>query len=116
TPTSPQTFIGRLANGVSVELVGLSETPSTAKSWWRADGSPLPDAPYVRMSGGSNIIRGVPPSEEIRREVAVRVNAKLDNGAEDDPATVSWGLAPSSQSMSSSLDRPRSPDVEGVVY
>ncbi len=33
---------------VTIELVGISSHPSTAKSWWKPDGSPLAKRPYAR--------------------------------------------------------------------
>jgi len=40
-----------LPSGVTVELLGVSEHPSKGKPWWRPDGSPLPQAPYERVTG-----------------------------------------------------------------
>jgi hypothetical protein len=39
-------FSTTLANGVTVDLVGLCEHPSEGKRWWRADGSLLEESPY----------------------------------------------------------------------
>jgi len=42
-------FVATFSNGVSVELIGLSENPSAEASWWRPDGTPLEKRPYHRM-------------------------------------------------------------------
>ncbi|NQV34083.1 MAG: M56 family metallopeptidase, partial [Phycisphaeraceae bacterium] len=39
-----------LPNGVTVELLGLCEHPSTGKQWWSPDGSLLESAPYQKSS------------------------------------------------------------------
>jgi hypothetical protein len=39
-------FSATLANGVTVELLGVCEHPSEGKRWWRADGSLLEESPY----------------------------------------------------------------------
>jgi RNA polymerase sigma factor (sigma-70 family) len=103
--------IGKLADGVSIELIGLSNSPSNGKNWWRADGTSLPDAPYAKMNGRYHIESG---TADVSREAAVRINRKLDKDAES--ATVWWGLQPSSGSMGGGMNRPRSPDVEGEIF
>jgi len=40
-------WIARLTNGVTVELLGVSENPSQDRPWWRPDGSPLPSDPMI---------------------------------------------------------------------
>ena len=45
-------FTAELANGVTVELVGICEHPSEGKQWWQPDGSMLEKAPYKKMNGG----------------------------------------------------------------
>jgi hypothetical protein len=82
-------YTARLKNGISVELIGVSEHPSAGKPWWRADGSPLSKAPYRRMNGSvSSDDVGV-----VRREFAMRINAIPDG--KTDPATVNWDFASS---------------------
>ena len=49
-------LIARLPNGVTVELVGVSEHPSEGKEWWRPTGMPFEEPPYagteeVRLPG-----------------------------------------------------------------
>ncbi|MHC4497509.1 MAG: HEAT repeat domain-containing protein [Planctomycetota bacterium] len=44
--TAQSPFKATLANGVTVELVGVCEHPSEGRQWWRPDGSPLKEAPY----------------------------------------------------------------------
>ncbi len=50
-PTSKTT----LMNGTTVELVGLSEYPSTGKKWWRPNGTLLETVPSLKQSGGIKI-------------------------------------------------------------
>jgi beta-lactamase regulating signal transducer with metallopeptidase domain len=42
-------FKATLPNGVTVELVGVCEHPSTGKQWWKPDGSILEKAPYEKL-------------------------------------------------------------------
>jgi beta-lactamase regulating signal transducer with metallopeptidase domain len=44
-------FSAIMANGVSVELLGVCEHPSAGKQWWRPDGSELEERPYDRIGG-----------------------------------------------------------------
>jgi predicted Ser/Thr protein kinase len=39
-------FSTTLANGITVELVGVCTDPSVGQQWWKPDGSPLPESPY----------------------------------------------------------------------
>ncbi len=51
SPKKPDgTFAVTLPNGVTVELVGLSEHPSEGKKWWRPDGTFWEDRPYEEFS------------------------------------------------------------------
>ena len=45
-PKELSKFKTTLPNGITVELVGISEYPSAGKKWWRGDGSILENAPY----------------------------------------------------------------------
>ncbi len=42
-------FIATLPNGVTVELFGICEHPSTGKQWWRPDGSILSQRPFEKL-------------------------------------------------------------------
>ena len=42
-------FIATLPNGVTVELFGICEHPSTGKQWWRPDGSKLSQRPFEKL-------------------------------------------------------------------
>jgi RNA polymerase sigma factor (sigma-70 family) len=74
-----------LANGVSVEVVGIAGHGSTDERWWRADGTPLPVAPYARLN-----VRVNAGADQVAREVAVRVRDRVAGTAE--PATVIWNV------------------------
>lgn len=53
-PTSPSatgSFTAKFRNGISVELLGVSEHPSKKTSWWRPDGSPLAEPPCDPLKG-----------------------------------------------------------------
>jgi hypothetical protein len=68
-PPADSPWKGTLPNGVMVELVGLSESPSAGRPWWKPDGSPLADAPYdepLRTSFAS--------PHQVTREIAVRLS------------------------------------------
>jgi len=47
--TSLPPFTAKLANGVTVELVGVCEHPSEGKQWWRPDGSKLSQRPFEKL-------------------------------------------------------------------
>jgi len=42
-------FAASLANGATVELIGVCEHPSDGKQWWRPDGEVLGSPPYKRL-------------------------------------------------------------------
>ena len=83
---APDTFVGTLNNGVSMEVIGVSENPSRRKPWWKADGSPLVLAPYNRMFGSVTPAKG---SGRITREVAVVINDQSNQG---EKAEVRWSV------------------------
>jgi RNA polymerase sigma factor (sigma-70 family) len=77
-------LVGRLTNGVSIEIVGINENPSPGKPWWEADGTPAP-----RPSAQRRVI--VPPLKGyISREVMVKIN-RVVTGTPN-PATVKWDM------------------------
>ncbi|MBP7052678.1 MAG: right-handed parallel beta-helix repeat-containing protein [Phycisphaerae bacterium] len=45
TKPSDSGLVARLANGVTIELLGVCEHPNESNQWWRADGLPLQKAP-----------------------------------------------------------------------
>ena len=57
-----------LPSGVTVELIGVSESPSAGKPWWRPDGSPLASGPYSRIGEQTS-----PGPNERSREFAIRL-------------------------------------------
>ena len=68
-PGGRQRLAATLPSGVEVELLGVCEHPSTGKTWWRPDGSPLAEAPYEDVTG--NVL---PDPDERAREFAARVS------------------------------------------
>jgi len=79
--------VGRLASGVTVELIGVCESPSSGKQWWQADGTLLATAPYWSMT--SMGVQMPMAAGTIKREFAARV-AKLPVGGNGEPASARW--------------------------
>ena len=46
TQMTSKSWAVTMADGVTVELVGVARSPSKGQSWWRPDGSRLAEAPY----------------------------------------------------------------------
>jgi RNA polymerase sigma factor (sigma-70 family) len=69
-------WVRSLPNGATIEVVGISPHPSGPLTWWRPDGSPLPQPPCdrsnTRISSDQNVVF---------RSVVVRVT-NLPEGAE----------------------------------
>jgi RNA polymerase sigma factor (sigma-70 family) len=104
----PADLVGRLSNGVSVEIVGINEFPSTGKQWWAADGKPAP-APYTSMR-----VQIQPLSGYLRREVAVKINHSVQGLS--DPATVQWNMENSRGAASSNIEGARDDSIDAEVY
>ena len=66
---SASPFEARLPNGVTVELLGVAESPSKGRPWWRPDGSPLAGRPYDSLDDAM-----VASQFEIVRELAFRLD------------------------------------------
>ena len=69
TTASQSPLEARLPNGVTVELLGMAESPSKDRPWWRLDGSPLAGRPYDSL--GDPMVAG--PNETVR-ELAVQLD------------------------------------------
>jgi hypothetical protein len=100
-------LVGRLANGVSIEIVGINENPSTGKQWWAADGKPA-SAPYTRIRTTAS-----PEWEYLCRETAVKINRLVSRSSE--PATVAWYWLNCNATMSSNLEGAVDPSVDAEV-
>jgi hypothetical protein len=74
----------RLANGITVDLVGVSSSPPAPGSWHLPDGSPLIEVPYDRQPG-----RVQPGPDQQAREFAVRLRG-LPAGS----PTCRWDIRP----------------------
>ncbi|HEY7088587.1 MAG TPA: sigma-70 family RNA polymerase sigma factor [Tepidisphaeraceae bacterium] len=83
----PLAYTAHLKNGVWIELLGVCEHPSKDHPWWRADGSPMPHAPYDHLAGQLNIAG----ANIVVREVALRVHTII-NGKSDRSAVL-WDRA-----------------------
>jgi RNA polymerase sigma factor (sigma-70 family) len=93
-PLAPEGFVGRLKNGVSIEVVGLCKSPSKQQQWWVADGEPLGGVPPYEDIGATLI----PDLSSQALEIAVKVNSAITGS--QDSATVNWYL-PHSGGMAS---------------
>ena len=70
-PASAQAAVPRvdLGDGVTVELVAVSDAREEGKQWWRPDGTPLPEAPCVTQP-----LRWHTSPRETRREFVFRIS------------------------------------------
>ncbi len=93
----------RLPNGVTVELIGVAENPSTDRPWWQPDGSWLAWRPYRRLGTSVEV-----SENEIAREFAVRLS-----NTPSEPVGVQWKIDPCS---ASALGNPlvRTGNVQGM--
>ena len=74
-------FAAPLPNGVTVELLGVAESPANDRPWWRPDGAPLDGRPYDRLDDAMVAGQG-----QIVRELAVR----LDHLPAEPVSTLWW--------------------------
>ncbi len=68
-----QDFAVTLADGVTVELVGVARNPSAESPWWRPDGTPMDQRPYQKT--GSKLKR---VEKQDAYEFAVRIDGADD--------------------------------------
>jgi RNA polymerase sigma factor (sigma-70 family) len=85
SPQRAADLVGKLSNGVSVEVIGINEYPATGKAWWTAEGNAAAPELHINIHGNIDPISGY-----LRREVAVRINHAV--AGNPDPATVHWYL------------------------
>jgi beta-lactamase regulating signal transducer with metallopeptidase domain len=93
-PSDP--FTVKLPDGITVELLGVAENPSTDKPWWRPDGSPLAQRPYGTLHTLTNGGEGYLP-----REVVVSLG-----NLPSEPASVQLLSDPPYNAAGGGLDRP----------
>ncbi|MDB5328234.1 MAG: polymerase sigma factor, sigma-70 family [Phycisphaerales bacterium] len=67
--------VARLADGFSIEVIGLGEYPSAGKNWWAANGAPLTAEPYPQFSGVAHPWKTELP---LKRQFALRVLPPAD--------------------------------------
>ncbi|UCE49456.1 MAG: hypothetical protein JSW47_04800, partial [Phycisphaerales bacterium] len=65
-----------LANGATVEFIGVCENPSAGKQWWGPDGSPLDYVPYINTEP-----YGRPRDDRKLYEFAWRINHSSRGGS-----------------------------------
>jgi hypothetical protein len=104
---APSKAVGRLNNGVSIEIVGLCQSPSQGRQWWDAGGAPLETRPYAKMNGELQVDPGY-----LIREIAIKVS---DQAADSpDPASVPWSIDNSGGSSSSTPEDAHGHNVMGI--
>ncbi|HEY7088588.1 MAG TPA: sigma-70 family RNA polymerase sigma factor [Tepidisphaeraceae bacterium] len=110
-PTSaPAPLAAVLPDGVGVELIGLSENPSTGKAWWRGDGSPLAKPPYQLNRVANGVVK--PDPGQLAREIAVRINYQVQGSNE--PANVRWYVREASGSIGANPFNDRNQPITDV--
>jgi hypothetical protein len=81
-PDVKRRWIRSFPNGATIEVVGISPYPSTPRSWWAPDGTPLAEAPcdpgVKHFAGGE---------DDVYRAVAVRITG------EPEGADVDWSVS-----------------------
>jgi RNA polymerase sigma factor (sigma-70 family) len=97
-------LVGRLSNGVSIQVVGINENPSTGKQWWAVDGKPTP-APYARMHA-----KLWPQHRDICLEAAIKTNNLVSGSSE--PASVIWYWVGANGSSSANLEGAIDPSID----
>src|SRR5206468_2823110 len=78
-------FIGRLPNGVWVEILGVTNEPFDGHAWWQADGSPLPGPPLPKFFD-KPIPQMQPDAKERFRQIALRWHRPADVGMAGGPS------------------------------
>jgi hypothetical protein len=107
-PDAPPISSATLSNGVSFEVLGLSENPSAGKQWWLANGDLLTTPPYARMRAKS-----WPNPGSIPREIAVSINDSV-NGSTD-PATMAWSVVGEQGASSATAEDRNGKPISGVT-
>ena len=74
--TAPSKWKATLANGATVEFIGICENPSAGKQWWGPDGSPLDYVPYINTEPYSQ-----PRTDRKLYEFAWRINYSSRGGS-----------------------------------
>ena len=62
-----------LPGNITIELLGISENPSTNRPWWRPDGSPLLSVPDITSTGRAN------EEGKTAREILVKTDGLADS-------------------------------------
>jgi RNA polymerase sigma factor (sigma-70 family) len=99
--SASQQYIGKLSDGPSIEILGIAEHDDATgqpTQWWAADGSPLDFGPYAQMGGKVSLYHSA--TQNIEREMAVRINANITGSAEN--ASTTWHFVGSNGAGASS--------------
>jgi beta-lactamase regulating signal transducer with metallopeptidase domain len=104
-PPAQAEYEKQVEGDISLEIVGISESPSTPTSWWQPDGSPLAQAPYTK-----SFDKAIPQADvTFAREFAIRI-------LRPDSATIDIQFNPPSNVIASSFPPAGQPDKKpGVV-
>jgi|GEM_PF-3055090 len=71
TPPLPAiAFSAKLADGVSIEVLGVGENPSRNQPWWNADGSPIANPAFPEFDSRTES----PRAKTLLREIVLRVS------------------------------------------
>lgn len=82
----PPPLVAKLSNGISIEILGVSEHPSVGRPWWSASGLPLPNPVYQRVRAQFDATK----VGDVAREFAIRVQATATNAIEQ--SVVDWHI------------------------
>ena len=82
-----------LPNGVTLQLIAVSTSPSFDRPWWKPDGSPVDAPPYEHMGSRPHSdpsqrcyelavrVTGLPPGEQLQRSVGGGAKYYVNGGA-----------------------------------
>ncbi len=99
---------GRLADGVSVSILGIHVRIYSPTGWWAANGDPLALAPCTGMQERPFDSRG-----HLLRTMVLEIDGRVQGST--DPATVVWSMQNSWGWNQWRIEGANSPDAEGAV-
>jgi hypothetical protein len=114
TPASMASFnpagvtTGRLADGVSISILGIHGEIYSPTGWWQANGDQLAVAPCVGMQ-----YRPFNSTGNSGREVVLQINRAVQGLP--DPATVEWNIENSMGWSQRRIEGPNPSNAEGAV-
>jgi hypothetical protein len=109
SPATPATaVIGRLADGVSVAIIGIHEDMFSPTGWWQANGDPVDVAPctgmqYRRLNSPGNLVRAM----------VLQINREVQGSP--DPATVDWTMTNTAGWSQRRIENPNPSNAQGFA-